>query len=848
MGTDTSLPAGSVPAVLLVDDTPANLLALDAVLRPLGVRLVHATSGPQALTLAAAESFAVVLLDVQMPEMNGFQVARRLRETAHGRDLPIIFLTAIYKDEAFLRQGYAVGAADYITKPFDVDVLRARVRAFVDLYRQREAVRGTQVRERTRERDEAVRRLVALERIATSVLETENLPLLLRDLLVVFLGAADSADSAVILLRDGQQLRVAASAGAFGGPDTLPMGTGLAGTIAGEGRPLHVKHPARTADNVVGTRPFFGVPLVANGEVVGVASMRSGSTADFSEAERRVFVAMAERAAWAVSKHQERDHLQRVLTTAPAMIAMHKGRDHVCVFANRAAMGGRDEVDVLGRRAADLGASAEAMVLMDEVFASGESRSIDEFHVVSPWMAPDTSEKYLRLSLQPTRAASGTVDGVLVFAIDVTTEVRARRNLEIFASERARLLESERVARDAAESASRAKDEFLATVSHELRTPLNAILGWTVVARRMASGTEVDRALATIERNAQAQTRIIDDVVDVSRMASGKLRIEIEPTDVRLAVEGAVQALRPAAEARGIALEVTNADGIEGILADSERLQQVVWNLLSNAVKFTPRGGKVELMTERLPESVVITVRDNGQGIHRDFLAHIFEPFRQQEGGTTRRHGGLGLGLAIVQRLVHAHGGKIEAESEGEGCGATFRVELPSRPALPPSRRARVDTPSGGVGPRLDGLTVLVVDDDVDARELLSKVLGDQGAVVLSASSAPAALKVLEELRPDVVLSDVAMPDMDGYGLMRKLRKLPASRGGRTHSIALTAYARPEDAEQAMNAGFDAYMSKPVHPGRLVTTIAELARNEDYRHDNVAVLRPLAGRGERTRR
>jgi signal transduction histidine kinase/DNA-binding response OmpR family regulator len=838
----------SAPAVLLVDDTPANLLALDAVLRTLGVRLVHATSGAQALALVASESFAVIILDVQMPEMNGFEVAKRLRETAHGRDLPIIFLTAVYKDEAFLRQGYAVGAADYMTKPFDVDVLRARVRAFVDLYRQRETVRGTQVRERTQERDDAVRRLVALERIATSVLETENLSILLRDLLSVFLGAADSADSAVILLRDGQQLRVAASAGAFAGPETMPLGTGLAGMIAGEGRPLHVKLPSRTADSLALGRPFFGVPLVANGEVVGVASMGSGSAADFSDAERRVFVAMAERAAWAITKRQERDHLQRVLTTAPAMIAMHRGRDHVCVFANPAAMAGRDDVDVLGHRAAELGASTDVLKLMDEVLATGETRTVDEFRVVTPWMVSDPSERYLRLTLQATRSTSGNVDGVLVFAIDVTSEVRARRNLELFATERARLLESERTARDAAESASRAKDEFLATVSHELRTPLNAILGWTVVARRMAAGTEVDRALSTIERNAQAQTRIIDDVVDVSRMASGKLRVEMEPTDVRLAVEGAVQALRPAAEAKGVALEVSVDKDIDGILADAERLQQIVWNLLSNAIKFTSRGGRVSLSTERRPESLVITVRDDGQGISRDFLAHIFEPFRQQEGGTTRRHGGLGLGLAIVQRLVHAHGGKIRAESEGEGRGATFTVELPSRPVLPSGRRSRLDAPALAVGARLDGLTILVVDDDVDGRELLAKVLGDQGAVVLSASSAPAALKVLEEFRPDLVLSDVAMPEMDGYGLMRKLRRLPASRGGRTHAIALTAYARPEDAERAIAAGFDAYMSKPVHPGRLVATIAELARAEADKPDNVAVLRPAAGRGERPRR
>ncbi|MGH7436455.1 MAG: ATP-binding protein, partial [Polyangiaceae bacterium] len=669
------------------------------------------------------------------PGMDGFEVARRLRETANGRELPIIFLTAVYRDEDFSRKGYAAGAADYITKPFDADVLRARVKAFVDLYRQREEVRGEHVRERTRERDEAIRRLVALERISTAALETDDLPKLLRELLLVFLSAADAADSATIHLREGDRLRVAASVGTADGPTTVPLGTGFVGMIAGSGRPLHTSvPPPPVSDESVGAapaaerevpaaRPSFGVPLVANGEVVGVASMSSASP-PFSEAEHRVFLAMAERAAWAVSRHQERDHLQRVLSNAPAMIAMYKGSHHGCVFANTAARAGRLDVEVTGRRAADLGASVEMLQLMDRVFQTGEPLNHDEFRVPGA----NGGETYLRLTVQATRSASGAVDGVLSFAIDVTTEVRSRRELELFAKERMRLLENERAARDAAESANRAKDEFLATVSHELRTPLNAILGWTVIARRQASGTDLDRALSTIERNAQAQTRIIDDVVDISRMTSGRLRVEIEATEVAKAIEGAVQAVRPAAEARGVRLEVVIDETVGSIPADAERLQQIVWNLLSNAIKFTPRGGRVELAVERLPSGVRIRVSDDGQGIRPEFLEHLFEPFRQQEGGTTRRHGGLGLGLAIVHRLVQAHGGTIRAESPGEGKGAVFTVELPGLPSPARAKRAPSDSADFTLHPaRLDGLTLLVVDDDQDGREMLAQVLGDQG-------------------------------------------------------------------------------------------------------------------------
>ena len=542
----------STASVLVVDDTPANLIALGAVLGPLDVRIVEARSGPEAIELVGRESFAVCLLDVQMPGMDGFEVARRLRETAAGREVPIIFLTAIHSDEAYARKGYDSGAADYVTKPFDPGVLRARVKAFVDLYRQRERLRVEQVGERTRERDDALARL-------------------------------------------------------------------------------------------------------------------------------------------------------------------------------------------------------------------------------------------------------------------------------------AELLESERAARREAEIANSAKDEFLATVSHELRTPLSAILGWAVMARRNELPPDVDRALVTIERNARAQMRILEDVLDVGRIVSGKLRLEVGATRVADVVEGALQAVRPAAEAKQVTLVGEVDEDVGVIAADPERLQQIVWNLLSNALKFTRRGGHVAVSCRRVGSTIALRVSDDGQGIKPEFLPHLFEPFRQADGSPTRRHGGLGLGLAIVKQLVVAHGGEITAHSDGEGKGAEFVIELPVRPptARGSDRPSWALSESTALAPaeevRLDGVKVLVVDDDPDTRDLVEHMLGAQGARVTAATCAEEAMAFLTRERPDVLLSDIGMPDVSGYSLIRRIRSLSPERGGRTPAIAFTAYARVEDGQKAFTAGFQAHVSKPVEPDRLMAVVANLA-------------------------
>lgn len=699
MELESSAPQASV---LLVDDTPANLLALSVVLGSLGARLVEARSGADALEHVRREPFAVVLLDVQMPGLDGFEVARQMRQSEHGREVPIVFMTAIHRDEGYARRGYAVGAADYITKPFDVDVLRARVKAFVDLFQQREEVRKVHVALRTRERDEAVRRLVAFERIATAALDTDDLVVLLRELLDIFLGAADAADSAAVLLVRGDELRMQAAVG-FGGLGIddhipVPVGEGFGGAIAATRLPLELDDAAGSPIvrsfwfRTRGTRGLYGVPLFHEGEVVGVAHVGSTRASGFSEADKRLFGAMAERATWVVARHRER-------------------------------------------------------------------------------------------------------------------------------AERAALLERERAARAEAELANRAKDQFLATISHELRTPLNAILGWTVLAKRDAPPA-LEHALAVIERNARAQARIIDDVLDITRIVSGNFRLDLVPMNLAEVVHAAAESIRPAADARGVELAIT-AGSLGPTMGDPERLQQVVWNLLSNGVKFTPKGGRVALDASREGDELVMRVSDTGQGVDAGFLPHIFEAFRQADGSTSRRHGGLGLGLAIVKQLVQAHGGTIGIASDGPGKGATFTVRFPVR-SVPSLSGADAGAERAAEHVRLAGLRVLVVDDDEDAHTLLQRALEDRGATVAVAASSEQALTMLERCRPDVIVSDIAMPGMDGYSLIQGVRTLPPERGGRTPAIALTACAGAEDSQRAFSAGFQRHLTKPVDLGHLVTLIANL--------------------------
>jgi signal transduction histidine kinase/ActR/RegA family two-component response regulator len=404
---------------------------------------------------------------------------------------------------------------------------------------------------------------------------------------------------------------------------------------------------------------------------------------------------------------------------------------------------------------------------------------------------------------------------------DLEREVEERKRMEV---ERTVLLARER-------DANRLKDEFLATLSHELRTPLNAVLGWTRVLRATSvSPATQARALESIERNARAQARLIEDLLEVSRIVTGKLRLQVRPTDLAAIVDSAVEVVQPAAAAKRITLVSEVAVRPAMTSGDPDRLQQVVWNLLSNAVKFTPAGGEIVVGLRR-EQGFVLTVTDNGIGLDPSFVPHVFEPFRQADGSASREHGGLGLGLAIVRQITELHGGTVAARSAGHHQGATFEVRLPSElaadPALPRvGPGTRVTVPSPEINSRLlTGVHVLVVDDEEDARELLQTTFEAYGATVSAAGSATEALDVFDRTAPDVVISDIGMPFEDGYTLIKRVRARGADRGGLTPAVALTAYAAPADRLAALAAGYQAHMAKPYEPSEIAALVERLARD-----------------------
>ena len=395
------------------------------------------------------------------------------------------------------------------------------------------------------------------------------------------------------------------------------------------------------------------------------------------------------------------------------------------------------------------------------------------------------------------------------------------------AAERAGLLEAERKARAEVERVSIMKDEFLATLSHELRTPLNAILGWSEMLLKSESDPEdVKRGLETIARNARAQAQLIEDLLDMSRIVAGKVRLDVQRTDLAAVVEAAVDAVKLSADAKEIRLRKIIDPQAGPVFGDPNRLQQIVWNLLSNAVKFTSKGGKVDVRVGRVNSHIEITVIDSGPGISAEFLPHVFERFRQADASTTRKHGGLGLGLAIVKQLVELHGGTVRVESEGSGLGATFIVSLPLGAIRSDARREHPT--AGGTAPLheevdLNGIKVLVIDDEPDARALITLVLTSANAEVICAASAAEGMELLAKEHPDLLLSDIGMPGKDGYQFIREVRSLPAPSGGKTPAIALTAFARSEDRTRALMAGYQIHIAKPIEPSELLATVASLS-------------------------
>ncbi len=435
----------------------------------------------------------------------------------------------------------------------------------------------------------------------------------------------------------------------------------------------------------------------------------------------------------------------------------------------------------------------------------------------------------ISLTVSPIRDARGQIVGASKIARDISERKRTEAELKS-------LMRQEREARAEAEAANRVKNEFMAMISHELRTPLNAIMGWVQLLKSgKLNQPEIERAIQTIDRNAMAQSAIINELLDVARIISGKLKIDMKSMDLAAVIEAAIDVVRSAADAKNIEI-VASLDGSVGPIAgDATRLQQVIWNLLSNAIKFTPKLGRVEVRLQRAGTHVQVVVSDTGAGIPKDFLPHVFERFKQADASVTKTHGGLGLGLSIARNLVEMHGGSIRAESEGEGRGATFTISFPVMAVIDSRSAARQSTSAARAEAQqalshdnvesdlLNGMRILAVDDQPDTRDLIILALTQYGAEVRSSSSASEALQMIKEWKPDVLISDIGMPDKDGYDLMRSVRALEPESGGLVPAIALTGFAGAVDESNARTAGYQLHMAKPVEISELAATVAELS-------------------------
>ena len=628
---------------------------------------------------------------------------------------------------------------------------------------------------------------------------------------------------------------------------------------------------------------FGAVPLSVAGKVLGLVSYSHPPGHVFDEDERRFLVAVAQHCAQALdrarlldSERQANERL-RLLADAGETLALSLDLEEslrslarlaVPAFADWCAIDlvqGEElrrvataHKDPAKARAAEAVArrypSSARAVGKAAVIADGKARFYPR---LTPEVVTQTARDAEELAFMneqlvlsaiilPLKIGGGPCIGSIAFSTAESRRIYRERDFH-FAEELGRRANQAitnahlyRAAQDAArraaeerwraEEANRIKDEFLATVSHELRNPLNAITGWSaLLLRQPHDATMVAKGLEVIRRNAEAQTRIVEDVLDVSRIVTGKLKIDVVPVDMVAVARAALDVVRPQADARGVALTFnTSSEDRCRLAGDAARLQQVAVNLLSNAIKFTGAGGVVDLRVERDGPTVMLTVQDSGRGIEPDFLPLVFERFRQADSSTTRTYGGLGLGLAIVRDLVELHGGQVSARSAGAGRGATFEVVLPVRAVSMSLFPQESSAAPGAVRPpgaaSLRGVRILVVDNDGDAREIVEAVLVEEGAIVETASSAQGALLALERFRPDVLVSDIGMPGEDGYELIRQVRARPASGGGDVPAVALTAYARPEDRARVLASGYGSHLAKPVDATELVLVIGSLRR------------------------
>jgi PAS domain S-box-containing protein len=814
--------------ILLVDDQPKNLLALNAMLEPLGQEIVQASSGKEALRFLLRDEFALVLLDVQMPVLDGYEVAELIRGREKSRAVPIIFLTAIHRDQRLVARAYTVGAVDYILKPIEPEILRSKVAVFIELHQKSQIIaRQAEELRRATERELADFKRSSEQRYTTLA---ESMPQ------VVW-----TTDSRGVLCYGNRRWFECA-----GLPETDAMSW------------RSIVHPAEYADferglseavaeeraweaefrlgNVLQRRfRWHLVRMLPERNAAGQISGWVGTSTDIDARKRaeqalQMLAGLTRRLGELTCRSQGLDEV--LAATLPLLgdsAALYlRFEEHV---SKRASASLSSDLNLDDPRF-DLGPSTvcfdgkpEVLTNVAEILAeSGPQRAgehvwfLHELGVSSyicwPLVIRDrVFGSLVFLNRDPERHY---LDSDVELAKDVAGRMATVLDnvglFELAQSERAKLQE-----------ANRAKDMFLATVSHELRTPLNAIVGWGQMLRSGGLTKETEqRAIDTIERNGRALAQLVADLLDVSRVVSGNLHVDEGQVDLRAIVDAAVDAARPVAVEGEVELSVQLPERAFRTLGDATRLQQVVGNILGNALKFTPRGGHVSLSLEAEGDSARLVVTDDGPGIAAEFLPVVFDRFRQATPSSHSAKRGLGLGLAIVKHLVELHGGRVSAHSDGLGTGARFEVSLPlGAHRTDDTGRISISPPAPEEAapearPALAGIYALLVEDDPDGCDLMQMMLRRFGAEVTAVSTAAAALESVRVRRPDVLVSDIGLPDGDGFALLKRVREsnhdLPA--------VAVTAYASRQDVAKALAAGFQAHVAKPVEPAQLRAAVA----------------------------
>lgn len=770
--------------ILHVDDNETNRYVVARVLRSAGFAVMEATTGEAGLQAIAQAELGLVILDVQLPDTNGFEVCRQIKSNPATANLPVLHLSAHFTESRDKAQGLDSGADAYLAQPVEPIELIATVKALLRM-RRAEELASAMAREWQ----------TTFDSISDGVglLDKEGKFLRCNKAMTKLLNKPSSE----IIGRRHQDLMQMAL-----GCDVTPF--------------LRVQETRHRQSLVIHTLgQWFSVTVDPALDEFGKFTGAVYNLADITVQRQAEIALRSSEERFRLLLENVKDYAIFFLDSQGRINGWSLGAEYIL---------GYQEAEILGQ--------PSGIIFIPEDLQQGEDKKELEKAVAEGraenerWHVRKDGSRFWASGIA-TRLIdeAGQLRGFCKIMRDLTERKRAE-------DERAQLLEREQEARSAAEAANRMKDEFLATLSHELRSPLNAMLGWTrLLNTRKFDEATTARAMETIERSAKSQAQLVEDLLDVSRIIQGKLRLNVRPIGLVSVIEAALETVRPAADAKEIQLQSALDRTAGPVAGDSDRLQQVVWNLLSNAIKFTPKGGLVQILLECVNSYVEITVTDTGKGISREFVPYVFERFRQADSSTTRTYSGLGLGLAIVRHLVELHGGTVHAESQGEGKGATFKVRLPlvkeSRTREQQAKKENMapvllctSTPL----PILDGLQILVVDDEADTREFLVAAVEMCGAEVIAVSSAIEAIEVISQHRFDVLVSDVGMPEEDGYSLIRKVRKLPKEQGGDIPAVALTAYAREEDRMRSLSQGFQMHLSKPVEPDKLATVIAGLVK------------------------